>query len=226
MKNTFYPLLGIFLILLSCHPQETVEDLTINKGKLRITTDTLSENDRKLNYSIEISYPKVNNDAWGHLQKYAMTFFAQNKSEFTTFIKDFKRSSERTLTGDYEILYQDDNLLSMLLETEWAVPGTSRILHHSQAVNWNLKEGVPILGNDYFIKKNSTSRILALAKEKIPESCDINIENFDFTFSKKGIHLEKIFMSNPPECYGVEIILEWKEMEGILTNNGKKFLVN
>jgi hypothetical protein len=218
MKNTSFPFLGIFLIFISCHPKETVDDLTINKKKLHITTDTLSESNRKLNYSIEINYPKVNSDSWDHLQK----------SEFTVFIKDFSKSNKRNLTGNYDILYQDDNLLSMLLETEWAVPGTSRILHYSHPVNWNLKEGVPILGNDYFIKKNSTPRIIALAKEKMPENCDINIKTFDldFTFCEEGIHLKKLFMFNPPECYDVGAVLEWKEIEDLLTDNGKKFLVN
>lgn len=228
MKTSFYPLVGILLVFLGCYPQVTVEDLTINKEKLHITTDTVSESNQKMNYTIEINYPKVNDDSWAHLQKYAMGFFTQNKSEFTTFIKDFRASNERSLIGKYRILYQDDHLLSMLLETEWAVPGTSRILHHSHTVNWNLKEDVPILGNDYFIKENSTPQILALAKEKIPESCDINIKtfDFDFTFCEEGIHLKKLFLSNPPECYGLETVLEWKEMEDILTKNGKKFLVN
>ncbi|MGK0389786.1 MAG: hypothetical protein ACI94Y_002531, partial [Maribacter sp.] len=130
--------------------------------------------------------------------------------------------------GDYHILYQDDHLLSMLLETTWIVHGTSKVLYYSHAVNWNLKEGIPVLGNNYFIKKDSTHRILSLAKEKISGSCGINIKNFDsnFTFCKKGIHLKKKYGSSFPECYSIETVLEWKEIEDLLTDNGKKFLVN
>jgi hypothetical protein len=228
MKNTFYPLIGVFLIFLGCHPKETVEDFTINKEKLHITTDTLSESHQRFNYSIEISYPKVNNDSWDPLQKYAMDFFMQNKSEFTSFTADWKMSKKKTLVGDYHILYQDDHLLSMLLETTWIVHGTSKVLYYSHAVNWNLKEDIPVLGNNYFIKKDSTHRILSLAKEKISGSCGINIKNFDsnFTFCKKGIHLKKKYGSSFPECYSIETVLEWKEIEDLLTDNGKKFLVN
>lgn len=216
----------MLLIFSSCHPQETIGDQTINKGKLHITTDTLSDNNKKLNYSIEIRYPKVNNDSWDHLQKYAMGFFIKNKSEFTSFTEGFRRSKEKKLTGDYRIMYQDDNLLSMLLETTWTVDGSSKILHHSHAVNWNLKEGIPILGNDYFIKKNSSPLVLARARKKIPESCDVSIRSLDldFTFCEEGIHLKKLFLPKPAECYGIETVLAWKEIKDLLTENGKKFL--
>ncbi len=218
----------IIITLFSCvsDNKEAPDENIVSEKSYVIEIDTFRTLNKDLNYRIDYFYPQIQGDIYQKINDRFIEIKENHISSFLTFIKDFDAFSQRTCTAKSVVQFKNKYLLSIVMPSVLAVPGTSRLITETETINWSFERNKKIQLNDILIS-GWKNKIKKLAKSQLIDSCnfdDVKMSFEKFSFSKENIIIYDTHIVGGPECYENILKFSWKEIDELLNEKGKELI--
>jgi hypothetical protein len=219
-------------------------------GDVDLVSKQIKENNKKLNYKIDVQYPQLTGGNNPNLEKFNQAARAAVMRKVAGFKKDMApeagENTEETrpedsmgsdLTIGYTVALAQDDLVSIDFEVSTYSQGAAHPNSYAETLNFDLKNGKPLKFADLFkpgakylqtianyciadLKKQATEK--GLMPEEIEKGAAAKADNYiGWTITKKGVGIEFDPYQVGPYAAGPQFVLvPYSSLKDIINPEG------
>lgn len=202
-------------------------------GPAEIAGKQIKENNKKLQYEINVEYPQITGSANAAVEKFnqqAKAWVTREVREFREAMADLEGEEIETTTGSdlgigYTVAIARDDLISVEFAVGSYYRGAAHPNSHSSVINFDLKNGKPLLLADLFnpgakylqtiadycmkdLKKQSKAKDDMLDDTSIQSGAGANLKNYQsWTITRKGLGINFDSYQVGPYVAGPQFVL-------------------
>jgi len=219
-------------------------------GEVDLVSKQIKENNKKLNYKIDVQYPQLTGGSNPNLEKFNQAARGAVTKKVAAFKKDMApeqgENTEETrpedsmgsdLTISYTVALAQDDLVSIDFEVGTYSQGAAHPNSYSETLNFDLKNGKSLKLADLFkpgakylqaianyciadLKKQATAK--GLTPEEIDKGAAAKADNYQgWTLTKKGVGIEFDPYQVGPYAAGPQfVVVPYSNLKDIINPDG------
>jgi hypothetical protein len=218
-------------------------------GDAEIVSKSIKENNKQLNYEIDVQYPQITGGANPNFEKFNQLVRALVMKKVTEFKKDVQPKEgdepppEGSMGSDigigYEVALARDDLISVEFDVGSYYQGAAHPNTYTETVNYDLKNGKPINLSDLFkpgakylqalaqyciadLKKQSKAKDNMLPDDEIQSGAGPSAKNYrSWKITRKGLGINFDAYQVGPYAAGPQYVLvPYANLKDVISTEG------